>query len=154
MPRTRKPQTAQQNRNSAVQPLQAPTGLPQGRRQQSIDSQRAVPLPDAQGRMNMAIDAAAGGAPLAGDSLMQPTALPNQPVTDGMPMGAGAGPEAVQAPIMPTTLDDERMARMLPMLEALADRPDTSDQLRNYVRRLRGTMPPSITMASITRPVQ
>lgn len=96
----------------------------------------------------------AGSAPPLGDgaALGMPTQLPDEPVTAGLPMGAGAGPEAVPAPMVPTTIDDQTMARRLPMLEAMADRPDATDQFRNWVRRLRGTLPPAVTMESIVKP--
>jgi hypothetical protein len=154
MPRTRKPVTPEAEAHASVQPPRAPTGLPQGEHAALISSQQAQPVDNQQGRLQMAIQAAAAGqAPPLGDgaALGMPTQLPDQPVTAGLPMGAGPGPEAVPAPIVPTTIDDQNMARRLPMLEAMADRPDASDQLRSWVRRLRGTMPPSITMASIAQ---
>ena len=151
MPRGPRKYGPQQAKNSSVQPKRAPTGLPQGENKALMDAQAQVPLPDSAGRLQMAMDMA-GGAPLGGgDMLAQPTAMPDQPVTEGLPMGAGLGPEAIETPMPPVQVDDERMARVLPMLEALADRPDTSDQLRNYVRRVRGSLPPQVTMASITK---
>jgi len=75
------------------QPAQAPTGMPYGEHQQSIQSQQAVPLPNA----------APSATPGQFGPLDQPTGRPNEPVTTGLPLGAGAGPEALN---MAGTQDD------------------------------------------------
>lgn len=96
---------------------------------------------------------AGGGAPLgAGAMMLDQTANPLEPVTHGLPIGPGAGPEAISAPAVPDTVDDFRMASYLPALEALADLPNTTAATRAFVRRIRGTLPANITMASIVKP--
>lgn len=72
----------------------------------------------------------------------RPTEFPNEPITAGMPRGAGPGPEALanlpSANQTPQMADLERMRRVLPALEVMADLEDTSDAFRLYVRKLRG----------------
>lgn len=140
---------------ATVQPPRAATGLPYGEHKALMDAQSSQPVADNAGRMQMAIQQAMAGqqAPLgSGAAMMDPTNAPLEPVTQGLPIGAGAGPEAIQAPAVPTSPDDFGMAHYLPMMEALADRPEASNAVRSYVRRIRGTIPPNITMGSTVRP--
>lgn len=86
-----------------------------------------------------------GGPPPGslGDFL-RPTERPNEPLTAGIPMGAGPGPEALGS-LQQSDPDQEDMlalAPKLPMLELVANLPDTSVATRNFVRRLRGAVPP------------
>ena len=155
MPRQRKKPTQPETpTRSAVQPKRAGTGLPQGMHKQLMDAQAEVPMANAEGRMNNAIQLAqAQPAPVMGpgDAMLQPTARPDEHPMAGAPMGPGPGPEAIPAPIVPTTQDDWGMAKSLPMLEMLADMPTTSAQTRNIVRRIRGSLPPTINVADTVR---
>ncbi len=98
MPRKRK--------SDMTQPIQAPTGRAYGARQQLVDAQRAVPLPE-QAPAPAAQDAnpfaaamqAAQDYQMGGPSLAGPTMRPGEPVTAGSPLGAGPGPEVLGAPI-------------------------------------------------------
>lgn len=82
----------------AEQPVRAPTGMPYGANQQLRQSQQAVPLPQGAEppKPNMASvlgDAAALRFP---DSrLGDPSSFPREPVTAGLPVGAGPGPEVM-----------------------------------------------------------
>lgn len=96
---------------------------------------------------NAGASAAAGGmAPPAGaamgpppptpddtPNLSAPTAYPDEPITAGLPIGAGPGPSR-----------DTRMAetvelkRFLPFLEPYLDRPETPDSVRALFRYIRG----------------
>ena len=119
----------------------------------------AVPVPNMDARIQQAIDAVNNQAPQqpmlgGGNILAQPTAYPNQPPQDGLPIGPGRGPEAVPAPAAPAQIQDYQMAKWLPALEALADEPNTSYATRNWVRLLRGQMPSNVTMESILAPTQ
>lgn len=66
-------------------PVQAAPGQPYGARKQQEDAQRALPM--------------ASGQPLPSPtqvpSLADPTTRPSEPITAGLPMGLGAGPEAL-----------------------------------------------------------
>lgn len=80
--------------------------------------------------------AAGPPAPTPEDSpnLSAPTAYPDEPITAGLPIGAGPGPSR-----------DTRMAetvelkRFLPFLEPYLDRPDTPDSVRALFRYIRGS---------------
>lgn len=101
----RKPPGDYANRDSAAaaaQPVRTPTGLPYGEANQLEQAQRAAPLagappaaaapnPQPQGGLAQALEAARGMAmPLT--NLRSPTERPNEPVTAGLPVGAGPGP--------------------------------------------------------------
>lgn len=102
------------------QPVRTPPGLPYGQGQNLAEAQAAIPLPDnrADTAASIANHAPApGGAPAgldqAGDLLAQaeaaaaaspnitgllsqPTARPEEPLTAGLAIGAGPGPDAVR----------------------------------------------------------
>src|SRR5271169_4893549 len=81
-----------------LQRPQAPTGLPYGDRAKLVASQQALP---------MGAPAPAGPTPAAGQAtpppgpapgslpFLGPTERPNEPVTAGLPLGPGAGPESL-----------------------------------------------------------
>lgn len=111
-------------------------------------SQRAVPVaaPPAQ-RQAVAPATPAAGAPPGpppggmGD-LLRPTERPDEPMTAGMSLGAGPGPEALGQMFQdPAKQDLMAFAPYLPTLELLANLPESSVETRNFVRRLRGSMP-------------
>jgi hypothetical protein len=149
MPRKRKGYADPQR--AAVQPNRAPTGLPQGEHKALKDAQSSVPLPNAKGRLDAAISAAQTSGGLGGSLLTGPTARPAEPVTAGIPIGPGPGVSAMQPPAVPVQQDDINMARWLPMLEALVDDPNATAASRNFVRRLRGSLPPGVTMEGLVR---
>jgi hypothetical protein len=66
-------------------------------------------------------------------SLSDPTAYPDEPITAGLPIGAGPGPER-------DTRQQEtaNMKNYLPLLGAYLDRPDTPDSVRLLYRYIRG----------------
>ena len=136
------------NKNSQVQPIRAPSGQPYGERQETVQAQQAAPLANTQGRMDAATALSqASPAPMlgGGDMLLQPTGYPDEPVTAGMPMGPGPGMDSNLPVFTPQQQDVAGMARYLPMLETLADEPGSSIALRNWVRRMRGSLPPNLT---------
>jgi len=93
------------------------------------------------------------GAPMAGNPRPTPppmppvpgmfdeTQMPNEPVTTGNPLGAGAGPEALMMNQSQDTPEEKaRLLSYLPALEAAAQQPDSSQSFRNYVRVLRANL--------------
>lgn len=83
-------------------------------------------------------DAASAGAVTP---LYAPTQRPNEPITHGAPVGAGAGPEALMMnQNLDTDADKIRMLSYLPALEAAAQDPNSSQAFRNYVRVLRANL--------------
>jgi len=77
-----------------------------------------------------------GGAP-AGVGLFDPTQRPNEPVTHGAPIGAGAGPEAL---MMAKPADDSAFRMSIqaakPVLAYIADLPNTSPETRAALKEL------------------
>lgn len=144
MPRAYKPPaTPQPNANVAdqlkragTQPIQVAPGGPQGQRQQLEADQAAVPLPDSQEQMQQAMMAAKNFTPP--QPLDRPTDYPGEPITAGLPIGAGAGSDQLAAPYMqPAQSDFQKFAPWLPMLELLASKPGTTVGTRNFIRQIR-----------------
>lgn len=99
------------------QPVQAPTGLPYGEREDAETAQSQVPLPAEEpppsgpvGRSPEAILGAAGAMPFSPVDTYGPSRRPREAVTEGLPSGPGAGPE-----VMPGT------DRLAGMFDTLAD---------------------------------
>lgn len=117
------------------------TGQEYGQATQQAQATQAVPVGKAPAGIEALHATAASHDFPQLPSMGAPTASPREPITAGMAMGPGPGPESL-TPMMnnrtPTQIDLERMRRALPALEALADMPDTSDTFRTYVRTLRG----------------
>lgn len=96
--RAGRPGAAYSNRTDLHQPLPvaAPTGLPYGARGELIAAQRQVPMAPAP--------SPAGGSPQPpapvppghpSIALGRPTERPQEPITAGIPLGPGPGPEAL-----------------------------------------------------------
>lgn len=87
-PRVGTPGTAYGQRTDLnSQPVQAPSGDTYGDQARYEQAQQALPLPQAP----------TGPAPIAGElgSLGDPTQMPDQPITSGVDIGAGAGSSAL-----------------------------------------------------------
>ncbi len=72
--------------------------------------------------------------------LDQPTQYPEEPVTTGIPMGAGPGPEVLTSPAMVAAQNSEDVARLmavLPIYARIAESPNASNAMRNFYRYLR-----------------
>jgi len=95
--------------------------------------------PDVRGARASDVRAAAG-QPVT--PLYAPTQRPEEPITTGIPMGAGAGPEVLgmNQPSADTDADKQRLLSYLPALEAVAQSPSSSQSFRNYVRLLRANL--------------
>jgi hypothetical protein len=82
---------------------------------------------------------AAAQAPVT--PLYAPTQRPDEPITSGIPMGAGPGPEVLGINInQDTEADRARLISYLPALEAAAADPNSSQAFRNYVRMVRANL--------------
>jgi hypothetical protein len=94
---------------------------------------------DVRGARASDVRAAAAGAPVT--PLYAPTQRPDEPITTGIPMGAGAGPEVLGINNnLDTQEDRDRMISYLPALEVVAASPTSSQAFRNYVRQLRANL--------------
>lgn len=74
--------------------------------------------------------------------LYAPTQRPEEPITAGIPMGAGPGPEVLgmNQPSADTDADRQKLLSYLPALETIAQSPSSSQSFRNYVRLLRANL--------------
>lgn len=101
MPRAKKP-GGSGNRTDLLaaptQPIQVATGLPYGQHQQLAQEQAAVPL--GGGPINPVAQAmpAAQEHNFTPVDLFGPTNRPNEPVTAGLSVGPGPGPEVLHGP--------------------------------------------------------
>lgn len=112
MPHKRAARPLQANRADLTQPsAQAVPDQPYGVAAQQRQAMQAIPLPVQQQAAPSPASAPGGaassptpgvpsalpGAPMVGANgpLTRPTERPNEPVTHGLPMGPGAGPEAL-----------------------------------------------------------
>jgi len=110
-----------------TQTVQAPAGENYGDKVAMEDAQRAIPLENTAGVQNQMAQGAPQGLPPSGlPSLGGPTARPNEPITSGIAIGPGAGPEALANPAVSTAMYDTlaAMARITGSadLEDLAQR--------------------------------
>lgn len=105
MPRKRKTQPgsggAYANRTDLTQAVSAPTGLPYGEKQAMVQAQQQAPLPQ-QTPVDQVM-AAAQNHNFQPVGLGAPTQRPNEPITQGLPTGPGAGPEVLQSLTKSTT---------------------------------------------------
>ena len=95
--------------------------------------------PDVRGARASDVRAAAAQTPVT--PLYAPSERPDEPITTGIPMGPGAGPEVLGINNnIDTDEDRARMVSYLPALEVLAASPDSSQAFRNYVRQIRANL--------------
>lgn len=80
------------------QPVQAPSGLPYGERKAVEDAQRAVPVsaPGVPAPTGGGVSATRWPIPGSLGPLDRPTERPGEPVTTGLSLGPGAGPEVLE----------------------------------------------------------
>lgn len=95
--------------------------------------------PDVRGARGSDVRAAAMQQPVT--PLFAPSQRPDEPVTAGIPMGDGPGPEILGINNnLDTQEDRDRMISYLPALEVVAASPNSSQAFRNYVRQLRANL--------------
>lgn len=129
-----------------VVPLMAATGQQYGKATEQLEAQRALPVaapPPPATAAPGAVPAASGTAspaipPVTVVPLDAPTTRLAEPVTAGVPVGPGPGAEVLG---LPNENGVQDLAMWLPMLEFAASQPNATMQMRNFVRRLRGSAP-------------
>lgn len=117
------PGMAYSNRSDLAQAPRAAPSKRYGEAQASLDAQRAVPLPQ-----QPAVTAGAGGGstppppgPLPGDlGFAAPSSRPAEPITAGLPIGAGPGPSALQPAVDPIVETLRAAYRAFPNAETAA----------------------------------
>jgi hypothetical protein len=79
--------------------------------------------------------------------LSAPSTRPSEPVQAGLSTGPGPGPESIPALAPQTGPDPDliSLAPYLPALELMSTLPTASSASRNFVRRLRGAVPPDVS---------
>jgi len=74
-----------------------------------------------------------GPSPDDTPNLTTPSQYPDEPITEGLPIGPGGGPQR------DNRLEETRqLRRYLPLLEVYINRPDTPDSVRALFRYIRG----------------
>ena len=68
--------------------------------------------------------------------LLDPTQYPDQPITAGLPVGPGPGPE-VLTNRDPRIQETKALQKWLPLLDVIGDDPETPDSVRSLVRYIR-----------------
>jgi hypothetical protein len=66
-------------------------------------------------------------------NLAAATAYPDEPITSGLPIGAGSGPQRDNR-----LEETAQLRKYLPLLEGYLDKPDTPDSVRLLFRYIRG----------------
>lgn len=113
-----KPGASYSNRSDLNQPVRTAPSRHYGAAKEQAQAQKALPLPQAPGPP-AAAPAAAPGPPAPAPSsgalppdpglLSGPTSRPHEPITSGLPVGAGPGPSALGAGNTP---DDQLLANL------------------------------------------
>lgn len=76
----------------------------------------------------------AGPAPEDSPNLLDPTNYPEEPITAGLPVGAGPGPQR------DTRMQETaNLRKYLPLLELYIDRPETPDSVRTLFKFIRAS---------------
>ena len=127
------------NGQSGSQPARYISGGTYGQGQEMMAQQQGAPMAQTPS-VNPAAQSMASNLPQA-TPITAPTERPEEPVTTGIAMGPGAGPEALTLPGAGDTNEDkQRLLSYLPALEVAAQSPNSSQAFRNYVRVLRANL--------------
>lgn len=70
-------------------------------------------------------------------SLTTPTQRPDEPLTDGLAVGAGRGREALTN-YDPRRIEAQALKRWLPIMEPVMNDPETPDSVRTLLQYIRG----------------
>jgi hypothetical protein len=118
------------------------TGFAYGQNQALAEQQSGAPMAKAPSLTGTTASPISMASNLPQATLITaPTERPDEPVTTGIAMGPGAGPEALTLPGAGDTSEDkQRLLSYLPALEVAAQSPNSSQAFRNYVRVLRATL--------------
>jgi hypothetical protein len=78
---------------------------------------------------------ALAGAPMVGPPLTRPTERPNEPVTHGLPVGPGAGPEALQGVGAAARQNVVEQGTLTHLLTSLAAQPNATSAIKDLAAR-------------------
>ena len=122
--------------NQNRQPVTVASGQPYGARQEQVAAQRALPLPAAP-PVPAPPPPAPGALPGGRGPFTRPTEYPDEPLTAGMSMGPGPGPEALA--MRAVTVDDQLVAQLRGLYAAYPNS-DIAALLAAAERRSQGSM--------------
>ena len=125
-----------------AQPARYMAGGDYGDGQAMMDLQTSAPMSASPTPQTRAQSAGAGQGVAAPVPLGAPTQRPDEPVTEGNPMGAGAGPSVLSSYGSPSALDADQavLAQYLPRLLIMAGKESAPAGFRMFVRHLRNTV--------------
>lgn len=155
MPHKRAARPLQANRADLTQPsAQAVPNQPYGVAAEQKAAMNAIPLPNQQQAGFRPPSPAAGGAPVsspaspgvpsalpgapmvgANGPLTRPTERPNEPVTHGLPVGPGAGPEALTGIGAAARQGAVEQGTLTHLLTSLAAQPNATSAIQDLAAR-------------------
>lgn len=152
MPHKRAARPLQANRADLTQPsAQAVPDQPYGEAAQQRSAMNAIPLPNQQqargpspapggaapSQPTSGVPSALPGAPMVGANgpLTRPTERPNEPVTHGLPMGPGGGPEALQGIGAAARQGAVEQGTLTHLLTSLASLPNATSAIKDLASR-------------------
>lgn len=152
MPHKRAARPLQANRSDLTQPsAQAVPNQPYGVAAQQRMAMNAIPLPNQQQARPSSpaaggaasslptpgVPSAVQGAPMVGANgpLTRPSERPNEPVTHGLPVGPGAGPEALQGVGAAARQGAVEQGTLSHLLTSLAAGPNATSAIKDLAAR-------------------
>ena len=87
----------------------------------------------ATGGMEQRVPAPSPVTPEDSPNLSAPTQRPDEPITAGLPIGAGPGPQTDTR-----LMETQQLKKYLPLIAPYLDRPETPDSVRFLFRYIRG----------------
>jgi len=152
MPHARATKSFKPNRTDLTKPTDTTVpGQGYGEAAQQRSAQQAIPMgppptptpspapvPSPAGAVATALNPSAlAGAPMVGANgpLTRPTERPNEPVTHGLPMGPGAGPEALQGIGAAARQGAVEQGTLVHLLDSLAAQPMASSAVKDLAAR-------------------
>lgn len=103
-------------RTDGAQPMTAPTGMDYGDHKALLQQEATAPMPQDSAPATPSIPAApqgVGPAPYTGPGLTDPSQRPDEPITHGVDIGAGGGPEVMPAAALPPNQPDGYITNLL-----------------------------------------
>lgn len=120
-----------------TQPSRYMAGLPYGEGADFLDLQSSAPMAAANAAAPMMQGGSAGG-PGALVPLSAPTQRPDEPLTEGNPLGPGAGAEILATPKPADARDRAMLQKYLPQLRQIASQGDAPAGFKAFVQYLNG----------------
>lgn len=124
--RNGRPGKAYPNRTDLNQGIKTAPGQAYGAQARQAEGQAAIPLPQSPAPQAMPF------TPPQPGGFAAPTQNPGEPVTAGLPLGAGPGPEILNQP----NPNSDSLAQLKAIYSTLNPMADGAEQLRQIIERL------------------